>query len=209
MLTKEKTMEKKEKTEIGVRTSVKAIITGFVSYGIIANFLFVLLFTIVDSLINNFHGKTSFQLHITLPLIAVILLFFALRLICKLSTYDVFKKCKTNPDNYLKILSYLNIFFIFCITVSIIVFSTFLYINLEYQIQSINLAIQQYKDIFDSIHIHDIHIKMISQFNESKLNLTCSTIILDLGLMAAFLSLIPYQSKMLKKYNDYKKEELS
>lgn len=201
-------MEKKEKTEIGVRTSVKAIITGFVSYGIIANFLFILLVTIVDSLISNFHGKTSFQLHITLPLMAVIILFFMLRLICKLSTYDVFKKCKTNPDNYLQILSYLNVFFIFCITISIIMFSAFLYINLEYQIQSINLAIQQYRDVFDNIHIHDIHIKMISQFNESKLNLTCSTIILDLGLMAAFLSLIPYQSKMLEKYNDYKKEEL-
>ena len=202
-------MEKKEKTEIGVRTSVKAIITGFVSYGIIANFLFVLLITIVDSLVNNFHGKTSFQLHITLPLMAVILLFFMLRLICKLSTYDVFKKCKTNPDNYLMIMSYLNVFFIFCITVSIIMFSAFLYINLEYQIQSINLAIQQYRDVFDNIHIHDIHVKMLSQFNESKLNLTCSTIILDLGLMTAFLALIPYQSKMIRKYNDYKKEELS
>ena len=44
---------------------------------------------------------------------------------------------------------------------------------------------------------------MNSIFEESKSNLTKSTIILVIGLSISFLSLIPYQRKMILEYNKF------
>ena len=48
---------------------------------------------------------------------------------------------------------------------------------------------------------------MNSVFDESKTNLTKSTVILVIGLSISFLSLIPYQRKMILRYNEEKKVE--
>ena len=128
-----------------------------------------------------------------------IFLYFLLHLICKVSTYDVFKKCRTNTDNYANIIKYLDIFFIVCVVLSILLVSYLLYLNLEYQIQSIKYSVYKSSIVFDPIHVYDLKQKMLTQFNTSKMNLTCSSIIFDIGLVISFMSLFNYQRKMLTK----------
>ncbi|HIT70864.1 MAG TPA: hypothetical protein IAD08_02995 [Candidatus Scatovivens faecipullorum] len=192
-----------EKKEISARTTVKAIITGFVSYGIIINFLCLLIIAIGNYFLKNVPGSTARGLYITLPLMAVIIIYFIIHIICRLSTYDVFKKCKTNPDNYKNIIKYINIFFIVCIFLSIILFLGLLNLNLQYQAKSIDYAVLKYNEIFSVEHTNQLKEEMLSTFNSSKENLTTSTIILELGFAISFLSLIPYQRKMILKYNDF------
>ena len=43
-------------------------------------------------------------------------------------------------------------------------------------------------------------------FDESKTHLTISTIILEIGISIGFLSLIPYQRKMILKYNEFEQK---
>ena len=192
-----------EKKEISARTTVKAIITGFVSYGIIINFLCLLIIAIGNYFLKNVPGSTARGLYITLPLMAVIIIYFIIHIICRLSTYDVFKKCKTNPDNYKNIIKYINIFFIVCIFLSIILFLGLLNLNLQYQAKSIDYAVLKYNEIFSVEHTNQLKEEMLSTFNSSMENLTTSTIILELGFAISFLSLIPYQRKMILKYNDF------
>jgi len=44
---------------------------------------------------------------------------------------------------------------------------------------------------------------MVNTYNESKTNLIISTVILEIGIATSFLSLIPYQRKMILKYNEF------
>lgn len=192
-----------DKKEISSRTTIKAIITGFVSYGIIAIFICLLIISIGEYFLNDFSGSIAKGLYITLPLIAVILLYFITHAICRLSTYDVFKKCKTNPENYKTIIKYLNIFFIICIILSIILFLGLLYLNLEFQTKSIELAELKYKEVFSEEHTELLKTEMTNVYNESKNNLTISTVILEIGVSISILSLIPYQRKMILKYNEF------
>lgn len=194
-----------EKKEISARTTVKAIITGFVSYGIITIFICLLFFAVGNYFLKQFSGNTASGLYITLPLMSVIMLYFIIHAICKLSTYDVFKKCRTSSDNYKLITKALNIFFIICIILSIALFLSLLYLNLEYQLKSMELASIQYREVFSEDHIKILQSEMNTVYDESKTNLTKSTVILVIGLSLSFLSLIPYQRKMILRYNEEKK----
>ena len=135
-------------------------------------------------------------------IIADVLLFLVLRLICKLSTFDVFKKCKTKEDNYKRINKFMNIFFIACIIIAVFVFSNLLYLNLKFQLTSIDYSLMQYNKVFTENHINMIHERMNEQFENSKINLIISTSIFSAGVAISFLSLIPYQRKMITRYNE-------
>ena len=165
-------------------------------------FIMLCLYAVLENLLANFKGSSTTGLYITIPLMAVILLFLVLHLVCKLSTYDVFKKCKTNVDNYKTINKFMNIFFIACIIVVIFIFTQLLNLNLKFQLASIEYSLMQYENVFSEGHITMLHEKMKSQFDASKINLTISTTILSIGTALSFLSLIPYQRKMITKYNE-------
>ena len=196
-------MERVALKEISAKTTVKAIITGFVSYGIIAIFICLLIFTFGDYLLSQFSNNNINGLYVTLPLIAAIFIYFTIHLICRLSTYDVLHKCKVNPKNYTSITKALNTFFIICIILSIVVFLSLLYLNLQYQLKSIELASVQYREVFSQNHIKILQSEMNTLYDQSKTNLTISTIILVIGLSLSFLSLIPYQRKMILTYNKF------
>ncbi len=193
-----------EKKEISARTTVKAIITGFVSYGIIVIFISLIIFTIGNYFFEQLSNSTSRGLYITVPLMAVIFLYFIIHGICRISTYDVFKKCNTNPNNYRTIIKALNTFFIICIILSIVIFLSLLYLNLEFQVKSMELATLKYKEVFSENYVKILTSQMNEIFNNSKINLTISTTILVLGIAISILSLIPYQRKMILKYNEFK-----
>ena len=200
-------MERVKLKEISAKTTVKAIITGFVSYGIIAIFISLLVFALGDYLLSQFSSNNANGLYITLPLIAAIFIYFTIHLICRLSTYDVLNKCKVDPKNYKSISKALNIFFIICIVLSIVIFLSLLYLNLQYQLKSIELASVQYKEVFSQNHIKILQSEMNSIYDQSKANLITSTIILVIGLSLSFLSLIPYQRKMILNYNKFEETQ--
>ena len=192
-----------EKKEISAKTTVKAIITGFVSYGIITIFILAIILSVANSLLSNFKGTASNGLYVTLPIIAVIIINCIIHLVCRMSTYDVFKKCKTNPDNYKKISKLLNIFFVIIILASIVLFLTLLYLNLRYQYLTIEYSAIQLKEVFSEEFANKLKQNMITTFNSYKINLITATVILEIGCTISFLSLVPYQSKMIKRYNQY------
>lgn len=192
-----------DKKEINSEIVTKNIIHGFVSYGILSIFICLLIISIINYSLKSFSVSTIRGLYITLPLMAVIIIYSITHLICRLSTYDVFKKCKTNPDNYKNIVKYLNIFYIICIILSIVLFLGLLYLNLEYQVKSIELAELKYKEVFSEEHINLLKDEMNEVYNESKINLIISTVILEIGVSLSFLSLIPHQRKMILRYNEF------
>ena len=169
-----------EKKEISARTTIKAIITGFVSYGVITIFIFLLFLAIANHFLENIVASNVSGLYITLPLMAVLLIYLFTQLICQLSTYDLFKKCKTNPDNYKTIFKYLTIFFVIYIILYIILFLTLLYLNLEFQAKTIDYTVLKYKEIFSAEHTQMLKDEMIELYNSTKVNLVSSTIILEI-----------------------------
>lgn len=198
-----------EKKEIGSKTTIKAIITGFVSYGIIAIFIGFIVLMGVSQFLNMYTGRTAAGLYITIPLMAAIILFFVIHGLCRLSTYDVFKKCKTNPENYKTISKYLNLFFIFCIIFAIILCLTIVYNKLKYQLIYIEhrrteLMLQHVypNDYIDNVLANE----WITTYDNAKINLIRSSVILITGVAISFLSLISFQKKMLEKYNEFKLE---
>lgn len=192
-----------DKKEINSKIAIKSLINSFVCYGILCIFLCLFILSIATYFLKGFSGAAANGLYITLPLISIIILYFVIHSICKLSTYDVFKKSKTNPENYKDIVKHLNIFFIICIIISIVLFLGLLYLNLEYQAKSIELAELKYKEVFSAEHINILKSEMVNTYNESKTNLVISTVILEIGIAVSFLSLIPYQRKMILKYNEF------
>jgi len=192
-----------EKKEITTKTTIKAIITGFVSYGIIAMFICFLIIAFVNQFLNLFTGKHASGLYITVPLMAAILIYFLIHAICRISIYDVFKKCKTNPENYKTINNYLTFFFVCCVMLSIALFSLMLFNNLRYQVNDINLYKLRLAEGLPADLVDYFSSVRIATYNTAKTNLTTGTIILILGTSLSFLSLITYQRKMIKKYNEF------
>ena len=67
---------------------------------------------------------------------------------------------------------------------------------------SIQLSELQYKQVFSSNFTKQLTNDMLMEYNQEKINLLLSTIILELGFVTSVFSLIPYQKKTLELYND-------
>lgn len=195
-------MEKKEKKEISIATSVKAIITGYIAYGILMGFLVFVFGVVVNGWINSLPNANSKLLAVTIPLIGVILLYFVLHAVCKLSIYDVFKKCKTKAENLPKVFSRMNLFVLICVAFYVISSIAILNINFTNQEQSIALAAKKYSNIHSAQFTSVLTHKMVEEYQETKSNMIISAIILELGIVVSWLSIIPLQKKLIKKYNE-------
>lgn len=190
-----------EKKEITSKTAVKAIITGFVSYGILIGFLCAVILILINLIINSISNSNLAILSISLPLLFVVIFYSALHLLCRLSTYDVFKKCKTNSDNLKIISKRMNLFFIICLILLVCISMGFVLIQIYNGAQSIQLTSYQYNEIYTQDFADKLTNELLSDFYYDKTNLIISTVIINLGLIISYLSLIPFQKKMINKYN--------
>lgn len=196
-------MKKEDKKEITIGTTVKAIITGYVAYGILLAFIVFIIGLAVSwclSLLPNVNYKV---LSVTLSLLGVIVLYFVLRGVCKLSIYDVFKKCKTNPNNLPRIISRMNLFVLLCVVFFVVSSISILIINFNNQEKSIDLATQQYRSIHSPEFVSTLKHEMMIEFNETKTNMMISTIIMELGIVVSCFSIIPLQKKLIEEYNEF------
>lgn len=191
-----------EKKEISVRTSVKAIITGFVAYGIILLFLCLLASLFSGAIINSIENINKPLIFTIVTVIETIILFFLIRTLCKLSTFDVFKKCTTNPENVDQISKKLTVFFIICAIFFVFVSIFFSIIRNNNEYKSIEIVKMQYSQVFSDDFTEQLTNNILKEFEQEKQISLISTIIVDLGLVISFISLIPYQKEILKKYTN-------
>lgn len=195
-------MKKEEKKEITTRTAVKAIITGYIAYGILVGFIMFVVGIVVNWCLGLLPNANNNILMVTVPLIGVVLLYMVLHVVCKMSIHDVFKKCKTNPNNLQKIISRMNLFVIICIIIDVIASVGILLINFNNQEQAIEIASYKYSSIHSEQFTSELTNEMIREYSEAKTRTIVSTIILELGMVVAWLSVIPLQKKLIIGYNE-------
>ena len=203
--------ETEEKKVIPAKTVVKGLITGFVSYGIIIGFLLLVVALIFSTTISNIPDANQKVLSISLPLLFAFILYFVIHSICKISTIDLFKKCKTNSENLPEISQKMNLFFLVCIILFVILSNCLLVLKLSNERKSIDVASETYNQVFSDNFTRTLTNEMLADYNETKNQTLVSAIIIELSLVVSFFSLIPYQKKMILEYNDVgkriKKEE--
>ncbi len=192
--TKEKFMET---NEANYKNILKATITLFLSYGILIGFIFIVLILTIKYALED---MTSTPLSITLSLITGILLFYLLRFVCKSSTIESFKKAKLSEENQTRFLQKMNLLFTICIIISILICLSYLFINNMLFSNAIAQAYQKYEFI-SSEFTNDVILRINEEYQSSLAGRVLSTVIIELSLVISFFSLIPYQKKMLEKYN--------
>lgn len=190
-----------QRKEITAKTTVKAVITGYIAYGILFGFIVFMLGLFIVWISKQLPNNNYRTLSFLLPLLGIFILYFTLHFVCKLSIYDVFIKCKTDKDGLEKILTRLNLFLIICVAISVISVVLILTISFNNQKSSIIYASTQYSTIHSKEFTKILTNKMFQNYQEQKQNTIISTIILEMGLTISLFSLIPYQKKMIEKYN--------
>ena len=119
------------------------------------------------------------------------------------SVYDVFSKCKTNPDGVEKICTRLNLFVLICIVLSVVFFITTTGMTFSNQRRDIEISSMQYNQIYSREFANQLTNDMLENYEMQKQNTIMSIIILELGVVVSFISLIPYQKKLIEKYNKF------
>ena len=194
-------MELEGRKEISARVAVKAMITGYIAYGILIGFVIFVLGVALNWWLSDLPAKNERTLAIVIPIIGVILLYYILHFICKLSIFDVFRKCKINSKNMPIIISRMNLFILICVAFYVITSIILLNLNFNNQEQSILLASKKYGNIHSAQFTATLTREMVDDYNISKQNIIISTIILELGMVGSWFSIIPLQRKLILEYN--------
>lgn len=183
--------------ETNYKTILKSMITLFLSYGILIGFIFLILVLTIKYALEDISNT---PLSITLSLMNGILIFYLLRFVCKSSTIESFKKAKLSEENKVRFLQKMNLLFTLCIVFSILSCISYLFINNLIFSNSIAQAYQKYEFISSDFTNQVIH-RINEEYQNSLTGRVFSTIITELSLVISFFSLIPYQKKLLEKYN--------
>lgn len=192
-----------DKKEISAGTTVKAVITGYIAYGILIGFIVAAVVFVVNWTIGQMPYVDHRTLSITLPVLGICLLYFIIHGVCKLSIYDVFKECKTNPGRMERILTRLNLFILICVAFSVIAIVSTLILSFNSEKRDIAIASYQYRTVHSEQFADQLTNQMIKDFQEEKANTIIATIILEIGMVFSYFSLIPYQKKLIERYNEF------
>lgn len=201
-------MENIEKKEISEKTAVKAFINGFIAYGIIFGFI-VLMITAFFSWIlqNSSIINQNLQFLVITSILRAILFYFLILFVCRISTFDVLKKCKINKENIKSILNKMTIFFTICGVFSIMVCSLNLsvkYLNLRNDLYLVS------SDNYNSFKDYNINIATELTNQEavksraSWLKYKVSLGITETAILFTCCYLTFYQKKMILLYNTEK-----
>lgn len=196
-------MKKEDKQEITLGTTVKAVITGYVAYGILIGFVAYMAGIIINYCFKSIPSANIRVLSITLPLIEAIFIYFIVRGVCKLSVHDVFKKCKTNPENLPRINSRLSLFIMIVIAVYVAGSIMILQTDFKSKQESIVVSSYRYQNLYSEEHARNLTNEMQVEFEEEKENTIISTIIIELGMAVSLFSVIPLQKKLIENKNEF------
>ena len=197
---KKKTSTKKEIISVG--TATRKLINGFISYGFLLAFIILIVFLIVMNCINNFTNSDIPEvLNYTLPTIAAIIIFFIIRSVCYLSTYDLFQKCKVEKKDISLVSSNINLFYILFILLTFAIVIVNLTVNFRNQRKDIEFTREQYYEEYSEDIADDLIIDMYEEFSANKFITTMKSIIIESGIFLGVFSLMTTQRKLIEKFN--------
>ena len=190
------------KKNIIPKIAVKGLINGFISYGILLIFIFLSIVVVVTWFVNN-HMKTIDYnvLKYSLPLIGALLIFFLVRATCRLSTFDLFKKCKIEKDDVNKVCSKMNFFYICVVAFSVVTVLLYLMVKVGNEKVQIARDMMSYYSPSISAYAEKKEQELITKYEEERNDYLIQTIIIEMGLLSGIFSLIPNQKKLIEKYN--------
>ena len=86
---------------------------------------------------------------------------------------------------------------------SVIAIVSTLVLSFNSEKRDIAIASYQYKAVHSEQFADQLTNQMIKDFQEEKANTIISTIILEIGMVFSYFSLIPYQKKLIERYNEF------
>ena len=197
-------MEKSKKNKITSKRVTKGLIIGFLSYGLLVGFIYcifiALLYTYYQT--NNFNQANPILLSVCISLLIAMGIVVLNYGICKLSTMDVLKKAKLSNDLMKKSSSSMGTFFI-CLMIVVVLFLNYsLLIKIANERNSLMLSRNEiFTSEFSDKTAQSIFDKELSQFELTKKCTIIRTLILEFAFIFSFISLMPYQKRILNKYN--------
>lgn len=201
-------MKNTNKKEISEKSAIITLIRLFISYGILISFLFSVIAIVLIHFTNNvtFYNELIFKLSISIFFSMFIYIF--IHLICKLSNIDLLRKYKLEKNKEYYVCKKMNLFYLLCILFFVLLTITGLSIKFSKEINQINIAYNQY---ITDLSITDVNLAYdfannykdgaLKEFYHNRKMTLIIAIILEMGLVYSFISLIPYQKKMLDIYN--------
>lgn len=187
-------MNSKEKNYTNI---IRANILLFFTYTIIILFTFSLIVFWVKYALHGVHNEI---LSVCLSLMSSILIFHSIRFACKSSTIDNLKKSKLDQKNSELFLKRMNLLFVLCIIGSVLFCISYFVLDKLSIENTINQIYEKYS-AFSTELVNKLIDYVISEYEASFFSKLYSIIIIELGFVISFLSLIPYQKKILEKYN--------
>ena len=137
----------------------------------------------------------------SLPLIGALLIFFLVRATCRLSTFDLFKKCKIEKDDVNKVCSKMNFFYICVVAFSVVTVLLYLMVKVGNEKVQITRDMMSYYSPSISAYAEKKEQELITKYEEERTDYLIQTIIIEMGLLSGIFSLIPNQKKLIEKYN--------
>lgn len=203
-------MEKLEKKEITEKVAVKALINSFITYGIIFLFILFMCKAFFSWATQNIEATQTLNFSIASSILTAFIIFFLSLFLCRISTYDVFKKCKIESSKTNNVIEKLAIFFIFCGILSVILCFTLVvakHNNTANYIDSISYKnYSNYKDTDLSI-ADALTEETINEMDQEWEKYVASLAITELSIIFSCFYLIIYQKKMILLYNELDKNQ--
>ena len=191
----------KEKKDILPKTAIKALINGFVSYGILLLFVFLSVVVVITWAVDNNKEIIKYDvLKYTLPSIAAIIIFFLVRATCRLSTFDLFKNCKIEEKEITNVCTKMNLFYICLIGFSVITIIIYLMTKFTNDRVQISRDIMIYSEV-NSAYAQEKESELIYEYEKNKSDVIIETMIIEMGLLIGIFSLIPKQKELIERYN--------
>ena len=190
-----------EKKSIVPRTAVKGLINGFVAYGILLVFIFLTVVVIVTWAIDNHKSTINYDvLKYILSVIAAFMIFFLVRLDCRLSTFDLFKNCKIEEKEVEGVCTKMNCFYICLVGFSVVAIIIYLMARFNNEKVQITRDLINYNEV-SSAYAEEKEQELIEEYETNKADTIIQTTIVEMGLLLGIFSLVPTQKKLIEKYN--------
>jgi len=197
----ERKIKNSEKKSIVPRTAVKALINGFVAYGILIFFIFLTITIFTTWLVDNNMDRVNYDvLKYSLPLIAVFLIFFLVRVTCHLSTFDLFKNCKIEKEEVDGVCTKMNFFYICLIAFAVAAIVLYMIMRFSNERIQVDRDLIAYRET-NSILAEEKEKELIEQYEANRANTLVQTMIVEVGLLLGIFSLIPTQRRLINRYN--------
>ena len=194
----------KQKKRITSQRVTKGLIVGFFSYGLIVGFIYCAFIAFIYSYFQSKTVNQNNPIIVTAFATALISVGIVLlnRGICMLSTMDVLKRAKLSENTLKKSTSSMGTFFL-CLMIIIVIFlNYFLLMNVISEKNQLMFSRYQLSSSgFTQTTVESIFEKEVSDYELAKQCMLLRIVILEFAFIISFVSLMPYQKKLLKKYN--------